>query len=186
MKKVLQIILVLTFTAAISGFVLSSVNNWAKPLIEENRIKAISQAIFLVQSEGKRYEKLNFNEMDVFEVFDENDQSIGYAVVHQGNGFQGTIKLIFGINKDLNKITAIEILEQVETPGLGSLITEDNFKNRFKNLNTQPLIQVVKGKKPSHDNEVQAITGATISSKSVVRIVNEAVEKLKKLNGIKK
>jgi electron transport complex protein RnfG len=186
MKKILQIILVLTFTASISGFVLSSVNNWAKPFIEENRIKAISQAIFQVQSEGMRYEKLNLEEMDVFEVFDENDNSLGYAVVHQGNGFQGIIKLIFGINKELNRIKAIEVLEQVETPGLGSLITEDNFKNRFKNLNVQPLIQVVKDRKPSHNNEVQAITGATISSKAVVRIVNEAVEKLKKFNGIEK
>ncbi len=186
MKKILQIILVLTFTASISGFVLSSVNNWAKPFIEENRIKAISKAIFQVQSEGKKYEKLNINEMEVFKVFDENDKTIGYAVVNQGNGFQGTIKLIFGINEELNRIKAIEILEQVETPGLGSLITEDNFKNRFKNLNTQPLIQVVKGKLPSNDNEVQAITGATISSKAVVRIVNEAVEKLKKHNGIEK
>ncbi|MCR4416821.1 MAG: FMN-binding protein [Ignavibacteria bacterium] len=186
MKKVLQIILVLTFTAVVSGFVLSSVNNWAKPLIEENRIKAISQAIFLVQQNGVRYEKLKIDEIDVFEVFDENNNSIGYAVVSEGNGFQGTIKLIFGIDKDLNRIKAIEILEQVETPGLGSLITEDNFKNRFKNLNTQPLIQVVKGKKPSNDNEVQAITGATISSKAVVRIVNDAISKLKKFNGIQK
>lgn len=183
MKNVLRIILVLTITAIVSGFVLSSVNNWAKPLIEENRTKAISQAIFLVQPEGKKYEKLKINEMEVFEVFDENNNSVGYAVVHQGNGFQGTIKLIFGIDKKLEKIKAIEILEQVETPGLGSLITQDDFKNRFKNLNTQPSIQLIKGKKPINNNEVQAITGATISSKAVVRIVNDAIIQLKKFNG---
>lgn len=186
MKNIIQIILVLTITAIISGFVLSSVNNWAKPYIEENRIKAIAQAIFLVQSDGKKYEKLSINEMDVFEVFDENNNSVGYAVVNQGNGFQGTIKLIFGIDRNLERIHAIEILEQVETPGLGSLITESDFKSQFKNLNIQPFVQVVKGKKPSKDNEVQAITGATISSKAVVQIINDAVSKLKKFNGIEK
>lgn len=186
MKKILQIILVLTFTASISGFVLSSVNKWARPFIEENRIRAISQAIFLVQSEGKKYEKLNIGELDAYKVFDENNNSIGFAVVHQGNGFQGPIKLIFGINEELNRIKAIEILEQVETPGLGTLITEDDFKNRFKNLNAQSIIKIVKGKKPSNDYEVQAITGATISSKAVVEIINDAIAKLKKHNGIEK
>lgn len=181
MKKVLHIVSVLTITAIISGSVLSVVGNWAKPFIEENRIRAISKAIFQVQPEGKHYEKISSNEMEVFEVFDENKNSIGYAVVHQGNGFQGIIKLIFGTDKNLQKITAIEILDQVETPGLGTLITEENFKAQFKDLITQPKINLVKGKAPSANNEVRSITGATISSKAVVEIVNDAVEKLKKL-----
>lgn len=180
MKKTINIILVLTLTALISAAVLASVNDWAKPLIEKNRTKAIEQAIFQVQQEAKDYEKLNTNEMNVFEVFDDNKNSLGYAVVHQGNGFQGTIKLIFGIDKNLERIKAIEILEQVETPGLGSLITEENYKSQFKDLNVNPFIKLIKGKEKSSKNEVQAITGATISSRAVVNIVNDAVKNLKK------
>ena len=49
------------------------------------------------------------------------------AVIHllyEGNGFQGKIRLMLGLSNDLNKITSLEILEQVETPGLGSRVTE--------------------------------------------------------------
>lgn len=180
MNKTVNIVLVLTFTALISAAVLASVNDWAKPLIEENRTRAIAQAIFQVQQDAKKYDKLNLPELNVFEVFDENNNSLGYAVVHQGNGFQGTIKLIFGIDKNLERIKAIEILEQVETPGLGSLITEENYKSQFNELSVNPFIKLIKGKEKSSENEVQAITGATISSRAVVNIVNDAVKNLKK------
>ncbi|MCX8057491.1 MAG: RnfABCDGE type electron transport complex subunit G [Ignavibacteria bacterium] len=180
MKKTIHIISVLTLTATISALTLASVNNWAKPLIEENAIKAISEAIFQVQPSAKSYEKIPLDELKAFEVFDENKNSIGYAVVHQGNGFQGTIKLIFGIDKNLERITSIEILEQVETPGLGSLITEENYKNQFRSLSVNPVINLIKGKSKTADNQVKAITGATISSRAVVNIVNDAIRILRK------
>lgn len=180
MKKNIQIVSVLTITALISAAVLASVNDWAKPLIEENRIKAISQAIFQVHPSAVEYEAANFPELSAYKVFDQNKNEIGYAVVHQGNGFQGTIKLIFGIDKDLKKITSLEVLEQVETPGLGSLITEENYTKQFRNLSVNPNVKLIKGKEKSSDNEVQSITGATISARAVVNIVNDAVKNLKK------
>jgi len=79
-------------------------------------------------------------------------------------------------------------LSQKETPGLGTKIVEDPsnenpawFTEQFKNVKVEPEIIYVKNSKPSKDNEIQAITGATISSKSVVNILNTNIGKVKKM-----
>ncbi|MDH7605970.1 MAG: FMN-binding protein, partial [Melioribacter sp.] len=65
--------------------------------------------------------------------------------------------------------------------GLGTKITEEPFKNQFKGLQTFPQINWIKGKTPEEPNEIQTITGATISSKSVVAIVNNGIQKARSL-----
>jgi Na+-translocating ferredoxin:NAD+ oxidoreductase RnfG subunit len=70
---------------------------------------------------------------------------------------------MIGLSADLNKISSIEVLEQVETPGLGNKITEEPFKKQFKGLQNTPVITWVKNEQPDQPNEIQAITGATIS-----------------------
>ena len=68
----------------------------------------------------------------------------------------------------------MEILESRETPGLGDKIYKDMaFVGNFTELSIDPTIVVVKKNTRSQPNEVDAITGATISSKAVVRIINE-------------
>lgn len=181
MKKTIQIVAVLTIIGIISGALLTKVNHWASPLIAANKKAETEKGIFLVQPDGKFYEKINTSDIEIYKVFDSNKNLIGYSLALEGNGFQGKIRLMAGVSTDLNKITSIEILEQVETPGLGSKITEENFKNQFKGLQTLPQINWVKGKIPENPNEIQTITGATISSKSVVAIVNSGIQKARSL-----
>ena len=69
----------------------------------------------------------------------------------------------------------MEILESRETPGLGDKIYKDAvWVGGFSALSIEPEIQAVKKGTSSLPNEIDAITGATISSKAVVRIINEA------------
>jgi len=75
------------------------------------------------------------------------------------------------------RILGIDILESQETPGLGAKIDEDLFKNQFRGKEKFPL-KLVKLKKPQEE-EIEAITGATISSRAVVNLVNSLVEELK-------
>ena len=88
--------------------------------------------------------------------------------------------MMIGINTELDKVEGIKILEQIETPGLGTKIGEEFFTDQFKDLSASGDIVAVKGAEPANPNEIQAITGATISSKAVVRIINEALKQLKK------
>ena len=181
MNKVVQMLLVLTGIGIISGGLLAMVDGWADPLIAANKKAETEAAIFRVQSEGKSYEALNNAGFEVYKVKNEKAEEVGYALVYEGNGFQGKIRLICGLSADLEKILALEILEQVETPGLGTKVTETPFTDQFKQLKTSPLINWVKGVEPENPNEIQAITGATISSKAVVAIINSGIEKMKKL-----
>jgi electron transport complex protein RnfG len=179
--KVTHIVAALTLIGIVAGGSLSLVNNWAAPKIALNQKAETERAIFLVHLDGKRYDEIKNAGFEVYKVFNQADSSVGYSLVYAGNGFQGKIKLMIGLTEKLNKITSIEVLEQSETPGLGTKILEPPYKDQYKGLTPAPSIKLVKGVEPSSSNEVKAITGATISSRSVVAIVNEGVSKLKEL-----
>lgn len=181
MKTVIHLILTLSIIGIVSGGLLSLVSDWAAPLIAANQKSETEKAIFLVQPKGKTYEQVKDAGFEVYKVFDESNKFIGYSLAYEGNGFQGKIRLMAGLSEDLNKITSLQILEQTETPGLGTKVTEDPYIGQYKNLVTSPKIEWVKGVPPSKPNEIQAVTGATISSKSVVAIVNDGVAKMKSL-----
>ncbi|QQS36195.1 MAG: FMN-binding protein [Ignavibacteriales bacterium] len=179
MKEVIRIVATLTVIGVIAGGSLSLVNNWAAPKIAVNQKAETERAIFLVHPDGKKYEAVQTKELEAYKVFDEQNNFSGYSLVYSGNGFQGKIKLMIGLSSTLDKVTSIEVLEQSETPGLGTKILEPPYKDQYNGLTPVPVIKLVKGVEPSAPNEVQSITGATISSRAVVTIVNEGISKLK-------
>jgi electron transport complex protein RnfG len=92
-----------------------------------------------------------------------------------------------GLSPDMTQLTGIKVLEQIETPGLGTKIVVDPsnkqdpywFPAQFKGVHVSPELVVVKNAKPTHTNEVQGITGATISSKAVTDILNKQIADIK-------
>jgi electron transport complex protein RnfG len=106
------------------------------------------------------------------------------AITGEGPGFQDIIGLLYGYLPDKRVIVGMEVLESRETPGLGDKIYKDaDFIANFLELAIDPTIVMVKKGRKSAPNEVDAISGATISSKAVVRIINESNEKwLEKLS----
>ena len=103
------------------------------------------------------------------------DKTEGYAVLSYGKGYSSFIKLLVAVDADM-KVTGIDVLDHKETPGLGDQITNSWFKDRFKGKGIDNLV-VVKGETQT---DIQAISGATISSRGVTRGVKEAVEALQK------
>jgi Na+-translocating ferredoxin:NAD+ oxidoreductase subunit G len=181
MNTVVKMLLTLAIVGIISGASLSEISNWAQPKIAEHRKRATEKAIFFVQKDAKSYEKIEDAPFELYTVADEQGNMIGYALPYEGNGFQGKIRIMMGIDLEISKILAIEVLEQVETPGLGTIITEESFTKQFIDLNCNPKIESVKVP-PSKDNQIQSITGATISSVAVVKIMNEGLEALRNYN----
>lgn len=172
-------ITVLTVVSLISGTILVLMYNYANPFILKNRDRERTLAIFKIFPEGKNYEKKKFGENVLFEIKDGNDNVLGYIFEAEGNGYQGLIKIMAGIDTGFKTLLGMEILESQETPGLGQEITEQKFKVQFRGLATSPEITYVKNKKPENPNEIQAITGATISSGAVVTILNERIKELR-------
>lgn len=183
MNTVVKMLITLTFIGIVSGGALSQIDSWAAPKIAHHRKVATEKAIYLVQPDAKDYKKIEDAPMELYEVFDENNESIGYASVFEGNGFQGVIRIMVGIKSDMKTLTSIQILEQVETPGLGTKITEDPFQNKFKELVADPGIVPIKGAEANNPGEVQTITGATISSKAVCEIINTGLANLRNWKG---
>lgn len=176
-----HMIIVLTVVCLFSGLSLVYMNQYAEPLIKINAEKATQEAIFKVLPDVKNVETIERGERVIFKGLNEEGELVGYAFVAEGSGYQGIIKIMVGIDSELGKLTGIDILESVETPGLGAKITEDNFKRQFSGVSVLPAIDYVKGKKPENPNEIQAITGATVSSRSVVNILNATIKEVKEI-----
>jgi len=179
MKDSLRMILVLTLTGLICGAGLSLVNRKVEPKVLAQQRKATQEAVISVVPGAVRFNEKQVAEGAVYyEVFDREGRIIGYALPGSGVGYGGQILLMVGVLPDFKKITGLKVLESVETPGLGGRITEKEFQERFTQLALEPSVSLVKGKK-SKENEIEAITGATISSRAVVNIVNETVARFK-------
>jgi electron transport complex protein RnfG len=97
---------------------------------------------------------------------------IGWVLKTAGLGYADRIELLVGLDAPAETILGISVLEQKETPGLGDKI-RSGWNRQFAGKRATQDLVVVKGK-PS-GNEIAAISGATVSSSSVSRIVNKAV-----------
>ena len=98
----------------------------------------------------------------------------GAAIVASGPGFQETMELMVGFDPATGTIIGIKVLDEKETPGLGDKIENDpSFLRQFA-AHVAPVVGV-KTKPTDATSQVQTITGATISSRAVIRIVNRAV-----------
>ena len=180
MRNALRMISVLTVVGFISGATLVLMYNYASPLIAENQKNETKEAIFKIFPDTKTYEENKVGDDVVFEVQTKDGKMGGYAFLAEGNGYQGPITMMVGIKADLETLVGIEILDSQETPGLGQEITQDKFKSQFVGLKVIPEITYVKNEKPTKPGEIQAITGATVSSKAVVTILNTKIQELRK------
>jgi len=108
----------------------------------------------------------------------QDNKTAGWVVKAGGQGYGDKLELLIGTNADVQKITGLFVLEQKETPGLGNKIAEPQWRNQFVGKFTDTPLKVVKGDGQGPAT-IDAITGATISSRSVTGIVNNAIGDLK-------
>ncbi len=102
----------------------------------------------------------------------------GWVTKSAGQGYADKIEILIGFDPGMDKITGLFVLDQKETPGLGNKILEDTWRGQFLEKSTAKPLTPVKGKSRA-PNEINAITGATISSKAVTDIINTAVADLR-------
>lgn len=93
---------------------------------------------------------------------------IGIAYEAKSTGYHGDIELMVGMDPE-GKLTGISIIKHTETPGLGARIIEPKFTDQFKGLSGELKLT-------SQGGKVDAVSGATISSKGAINAVNEAIK----------
>ena len=134
-------------------------------LEEETKIAAMNEVLpaeDYTQTEGK----------EIYTAV-KNGVVAGYIFVTGAKGYGGNISVMTAVDP-AGKILAVSILSASdETPGLGQNVTKEGFYSQFLGLSGD--ITVVKNGANSTDNEINAVTGATISSKAVTKAVNEAL-----------
>ena len=112
----------------------------------------------------------------VFAGYDVNGQRVGYAITDSAPGFADVVVVIFGYDARSKQLLGMKVIENKETPGLGDKIVKDTgFVNEFKAAAT-PLRGVKIGAGKGAKNEIDMITGATISSRVVIKIINDKLE----------
>ncbi|MBU1702564.1 MAG: FMN-binding protein [Candidatus Eisenbacteria bacterium] len=183
----LRMIMTLGLAGLFSGLMIVGMYEWTLPRITENQARALRAAVFQVVPGSSTMQKLIVQDgrlivvgeeeakgaAAIYAAYNADAQFLGYAIPHEGSGFQDVIKLIYGYNPAEKTVVGLQILESRETPGLGDKIIKDaDFKQNFQRLSVEPEIRAVKKGAKSAANEIDAITGATISSKAVVKILN--------------
>jgi len=141
-------------------------------------VNNITRVRIIQQREAKIVSQLKniFPDMEKYELKDDiyiilkNNQTIGYSFIAKGKGYGGEINTLVGINKDFT-IKEIVVLSNSETPGLGTRITLSSFTDQFKGLKSADVVLSKEGGK------VDAITGATISSRAVTESVKKELDK---------
>lgn len=183
----MRLVLTLAIAGLISGIAIIGIYELTLPTITLNKARELRAAVFkvlpgvsqmqaLVNRDGELVvvERPDKDEPVIYGGYDEQSEFVGYAMPAAGPGFQDTIAILYGYNPGEKIVVGMEVLESRETPGLGDKIYKDaEFVGGFSALSVEPEIFAVKKGTKSQPNEIDAITGATISSKAVVRIINE-------------
>jgi len=174
-------IITLATIGIISALLLTFVYEWTTPYIQANQAKKQKQAINEVLPKVEKIKEVEKNGSVFYEGYDASGNQVGVAFISSGGGYNGVIKIMIGVDLKSNEIYKISILNHQETPGLGARITGKKFKSNFKN---KPFgdYTVVKTP-PSKETQVQAIAGATISSRSVTKIIEDALGKINSAYG---
>ncbi len=189
-----RLILTLALAGALAGLVIVLAFGWADPKIQAYRAKVLREAVQQVLGGPAHYETLyvtpeglseapppgadTVSAEKVFLGYDAEGRALGYAVTGSEPGFQDFILLIFGYDASRNRLLGMKVLESKETPGLGDKIFKDeDFVSGFQGAVT-PLIGVKPGAGTGDEHEVDMITGATISSRTVIGIINHRIEAL--------
>ena len=184
-----RLALTLAVAGLFSGLVIVGTYRATLPAIQANQAEALRRAVLEVLPGAERMAGLAWSgeagalvpaggaaEPAVYAGYTEGGRFVGYAVPASGAGFQDTIRLLYGYDPERDRIVGMAVLESRETPGLGDRIYKDEtFVGRFRDLAPEPRVELVK-EEPDAPNEVDAITGATISSAAVVDIVNAGNE----------
>ncbi|QWC00163.1 FMN-binding protein [Mycoplasmatota bacterium] len=103
--------------------------------------------------------------------------SISFEI--SGNGVWGPIEGILTLEDDFQTIINVSILQQEETPGLGGVLAEPQYLETFVGKIFNPDFQLNKDPGTNADNEIDAITGATNTSKRFQEFLNDDYEQAK-------
>ncbi|WP_374711757.1 RnfABCDGE type electron transport complex subunit G [Symbiobacterium terraclitae] len=190
MREALRMVLTLLVVCTLAGVALAGVNGVTAPIIAEMEERALQEGLAEVLPGAERFAEVPADELAgagdpvqaAWRGLDAAGQPAGVVVKAAPSGYGGPIVMLVGVEPG-GTLHQMKILSASgETPGLGSKATERSFLDQF--LGLSPSIGLVKNQAPS-GNEIQAVTGATISSQAVLDGVNAALDAARHLQNVR-
>lgn len=137
--------------------------------------KTRNSAMREVLPEATDFKDLSLSSDEVVSVYEgtKDGAVIGYAITTNPKGYGGEVNILTGIDAEDDSITGISILSHNETPGLGANAEKPAFKDQY--IGKGGNLVVVKSV-PSKDDEIEAMTSATITTKAVTKGVNASTD----------
>lgn len=187
MKSMIRLGGTLFAFCAIAALFLAGMNNLTAPIIEKRNQVANNEARTEVLPSAKEFKKVeeasykSANAATILEVFEGEDagKKVGYTIKAAPSGYGGPIEITVGISAE-GKITGVSVGNNAETPGLGAKAKDAFFIDQYKDKEAKEL-EVLKAGTPA-DNQIKAISGATITSNAVTNGVNDAIKVFDALN----
>ena len=198
MRSTVMLVVVLTIVCLVSALALALVNDLTEDRIAEQKrlakLRAVTEAL---PRDSVQYDNDPSKDVLTIPKWKEKDgtpkeiylgkksgEIVGVAFTAVGEGYGGFITIMMGVDLT-DGMTGIEILEHLETPGLGANIeSPELFKNQFRGKSSegskQGKLVVVKGRKAAGNWEIEALTGATVSPRGVVQAVNNGLAMFEK------
>ena len=197
----LKMLMTLGGISMLAGFLVVLVFQFTAPIIAENQRIAIEKAVFQVVPGAalKRDFLLGANGLKpaddaatdgerIYAAYDDRGTLKGIALKTEATGYQDVIRILYGYDPACQCVTGIRILKMAETPGLGDRIASDpafleNFNSLDGALNTAGdalahAIETVKHGNKTQPWQIDAISGATISSKAIGRMINASGQRM--------
>ena len=188
--------------AMLAGLLVVLVYQWTKPIIDENKRIAIEKAVFRVVPNAasrrdfvlgpgglsKAEEATSDQGEIIYAAYDEKGELQGIALEAAATGYQDVIRILYGYDPSCECVTGIKVLKMAETPGLGDKIAFDpeflkNFEALDARLNVgksalEHRIVAVKHGEKTERWQIDSISGATISSKAIARMINASGQRM--------
>ena len=184
----------LGFFGAIAGLLIVVAFQWAQPRILADKAAVLEgavnevlgapqtlQTLFVVNGALTETAPAGVDTTTLERLFvgyDANGKRVGYAITGAEAGFADVVSVIFGYDAQSKQLLGMKVVDNKETPGLGDKIVKDTiFVNEFRSAVT-PLKGVKIGAGKGGREEIDMITGATISSRVVISIINNKLKQV--------
>ena len=161
-----------------------------QPRIEQNKIDKLNRLMGALISQAGRFEiamedvpvdigKGKIAKSDIYKALSDDGECVGFCFDAQGPGFADKIELVIAVDSGFETIAGYKVLASNETPGFGDRIQNDYYRGQFDGAPAGKLDLLKSGPAGKKDEQIIAISGATVSSEAVVKIFNNYIKQIK-------
>lgn len=187
MKETIKLGVILLLFSVFAAGVLGFTNKMTSPIIEKREREETEAAYKEILPDAEEFEQLEqaklaelqtkYNKLVDVVKAKKGGKAFGLLITTNGGGYGGDITIMTGVEDA--KIVAIKVLKHKETPDIGSKIEDEAFQEEFKDLKANENVTLVGTKK--NEQDVEKISGSTVSSRGVIAAVNMAIDTFKEV-----